>query len=211
LGFRSLFKEIREGKENLANKIKEEVTRKSAREIITYLINREYKNYEEDKCKVCEELLKLSLANHFEEFNLDFKSKLPLISIGAPAKAYLDELFKYLNTEIILPDNYEVANAIGAAVGSILVNEEVLIKPNSTKGNYTVHSSKVKEEFIELDEAIDYAKEIARELAIQKAEAAGAKKWELDLKVEEKEIELSKNFGGTLLEVKIEAIVVGTP
>jgi hypothetical protein len=36
-------------------------------------------------------------------------------------------------------------------------------------------------------------------------------KWELDLKVEEKEIELSKNFGGTLLEVKIEAIVVGTP
>jgi N-methylhydantoinase A/oxoprolinase/acetone carboxylase beta subunit len=68
LGFRSLFKEIREGKENLANKIKEEVTRKSAREIITYLINREYKNYEEDKCKVCEELLKLSLSDFPQHF-----------------------------------------------------------------------------------------------------------------------------------------------
>ncbi|SJZ69171.1 hydantoinase/oxoprolinase family protein [Selenihalanaerobacter shriftii] len=211
LGFNILVDEMLTDGDALAVQITDDVIKKSAKEIANYLITQEYDNYEDDKCEICESLLNLSINNISNNFNWDFKPKLPIIAIGAPAQAYLKDLDRYLHTDVILPQNYEVANAIGAAVGSILIEEEILIKPNPMQGNHIMHHTTGKEEFIELDEAITYAKDLGKRIAINKVKEAGAIDWEVDLEVEKKEIGLNSKFSGTLLEVKVIITVIGSP
>jgi hypothetical protein len=51
--------------------------------------------------------------------SLDFN--LPLIAIGAPVQAYLPDVAKKLGLELNIPGNAEIANAIGAAEGNLVL------------------------------------------------------------------------------------------
>jgi len=64
----------------------------------------------------------------------------PIVAIGAPAAAWADGLSGKMDTGVIVPDNAEVANAIGAAVGKAVESVEVLIRPDSVSGKYIVYS-----------------------------------------------------------------------
>ncbi len=46
--------------------------------------------------------------------DLRFQVKLSLVGIGAAARFVLPEVAERLGTEVILPDHYEVGNALGA-------------------------------------------------------------------------------------------------
>ncbi|MCK8827270.1 hydantoinase/oxoprolinase family protein [Natroniella acetigena] len=209
LGYELLLNDFAQVEEGFASKLKQMIIKKGAREIAIQLISDQYERYDEEKCQLCEQLLDDSLENEFGSFSWSLKPKAPIITIGAPAEAYLQQVNDYLDAEVILPQNYEVANAIGAAVANIWVKEEVLIKPNAMKGTYVLHSSQGKEEFVELEQAIEYAKNNGRELAVIKAKDAGAKKLEVNLDVKEKQVGLGAKFGGVLLEVRVNISVIG--
>ncbi len=49
-------------------------------------------------------------------FSMRFSLHLPIIGIGAAAKYFLPEVAKRLDTSVVFPENYEVGNAIGAAL-----------------------------------------------------------------------------------------------
>jgi hypothetical protein len=51
----------------------------------------------------------------------------PIIGIGAPAGIFLPAVAEALHTELILPEYHQVANAVGAIAGSVMVEEELLI------------------------------------------------------------------------------------
>ena len=53
----------------------------------------------------------------------------PIIGIGAPAGIMLDRTAQALHTELVLPKNHDVANAVGAIAGSVMVVEELLVYP----------------------------------------------------------------------------------
>lgn len=49
-----------------------------------------------------------------EYFKIDFKSSIPIVGAGAAAKYFLPGVVEKISGELILPDNHEVGNAIGA-------------------------------------------------------------------------------------------------
>ncbi len=51
-----------------------------------------------------------------ELFSVQFQLKLPIIGIGAAARAFLPGVARQLGTEVIFPDLFETGNAIGAAL-----------------------------------------------------------------------------------------------
>ncbi len=58
-----------------------------------------------------------------------FRLRQPIIGIGAPAIFFLHDVADALHTDLILSEHHQVANALGAIAGSVMVAEEILIYP----------------------------------------------------------------------------------
>lgn len=103
--------------------------------------------------------------------------KIPIIGIGAPAKIFLPRVAAMLHTELIIPDHYQVANAVGAVAGSVMVNEEAWIFPQNHGmyiTGYYVQSGEERKHFSKLEPAMEYAQKITGEKALARANEAGA-------------------------------------
>ena len=102
--------------------------------------------------------------------------KMPLVGIGAPASLLLPQVARTLHTDYISPPHYQVANAVGAAVGSVIAYQEAWVIPQSrnlrTVGYY-VQSGAKRQRFRTLSEALDYAETTTREMAITQAKKVG--------------------------------------
>lgn len=103
----------------------------------------------------------------------------PIIGIGAPAGIFLPDVAEALQTELILPDHYEVANAVGAIAGSVMVEEELLIYPRLSHDGlevfgYFVQAHDERTEFEELEDALAYARALSEERALGGAIRSGA-------------------------------------
>jgi N-methylhydantoinase A/oxoprolinase/acetone carboxylase beta subunit len=103
----------------------------------------------------------------------------PIIGIGAPAEVMLMDASKVLNTELILPEYYQVANAAGAIAGSVMITEEFLIYPHLSEGyveviGYYVQARESRQEYEQLEEALIFAKETSGKNARIAALRSGA-------------------------------------
>lgn len=135
----------------------------------------------------------------------------PVIAIGAPVKAWLPRMAKRLNAPLIIPENQEVANAIGSAAGKIMESVKILINPGEYGEGYLLHSTWEMKHFKELDEAIAYAKAYASEKAKEAALNDGA--CHVDLTVEHEDIYAQANMieNDIYIESRIEVIATETP
>jgi N-methylhydantoinase A/oxoprolinase/acetone carboxylase beta subunit len=103
--------------------------------------------------------------------------RLPVAAVGAPVRAYFPQLASRLQAELLIPEHAEVANAIGAASGGVVQSVEVVVEPEyniAGIASYRVYSSAEMREFATLEEALAYASEAGRELAMAAARRAGA-------------------------------------
>jgi N-methylhydantoinase A/oxoprolinase/acetone carboxylase beta subunit len=103
----------------------------------------------------------------------------PVIGIGAPAGIFLRTVAEALHTELILPEHHEVANAVGAIAGSVMVEEELLVYPQLSRDGlevlgYYVQAHDERHEFEELGEALAHAHGLAHERALGAALRSGA-------------------------------------
>lgn len=103
----------------------------------------------------------------------------PIIGIGAPAELLLAEAANALNTDLLLPEHFQVANAVGAVAGSVMVQEEVLVYPLLSEGGldvlgYHVQSGKGRQTFEGQQEAIEFARESCRTRVLSAAMRSGA-------------------------------------
>lgn len=110
--------------------------------------------------------------------------KMPVVGIGAPAGLVLPRVAELLHTKLILPQHYEVANAIGAVVGSVIVNKEAWIYPklrNLYPVGYIAQMGDLRKVFPTSKEAIAYAEEVLKEQAQANLQQAGAEVSEINL------------------------------
>jgi N-methylhydantoinase A/oxoprolinase/acetone carboxylase beta subunit len=113
--------------------------------------------------------------------HLDTRMRLrgPIIGIGAPAGIFLEQVAAKLHTDLILPEHHEVANAVGAIAGSVMVEEELLIYPRLSRDGlellgYFVQAHDERHKFEELDDALAHAHSLSRERALGAALRSGA-------------------------------------
>ncbi|MBI5439797.1 MAG: hypothetical protein HY900_01150, partial [Deltaproteobacteria bacterium] len=127
----------------------------------------------------------------------------PVVGIGAPAGILVPPLARRLGTEPVVPEHAEVANALGAIVGTILVQHEVLIRPAA--GNvfvcFTIDGKLP-------GDTLDHAVERGRSFLAEKLQAdvrrAGGDEMELSIREERKQARLASG-----LEMIVEVILRG--
>ena len=130
-----------------------------------------------------------SLYQAHPHLETSIRLRRPIIGIGAPAGIFLPSVAKALHTELILPEHHEVANAVGAIAGSVMVEEELLIYPKLSRDGlevfgYYVQAHDVRHEFEELSAALAHARELSRERALGAALRSGADKPEVTIEEE---------------------------
>lgn len=121
-----------------------------------------------------------------------FRLRQPIIGIGAPASFFLHDVADALHTDLILPEHHQVANALGAIAGSVMVAEEILIYPMLSSSGLEVlgyyvqtsdHGDRQTDrggqqtgrlEFEELEDALTRARALSKERALGAALRSGA-------------------------------------
>ncbi len=129
-----------------------------------------------------------------------FTSSATLVGIGAPIHVFLPEVARALGADFVVPPNAGVANAVGAITGNVMVEASVLVRPRYAPSGitgYLAYSSEENRSFVELEEALDWGKTRARELALRDAERRGAGKIEVKVWVEANEAEISVGMQGS--------------
>jgi len=107
----------------------------------------------------------------------DFHAETSLIGIGAPTKIFMEDVAEKLHAEADFPPYAMVANAIGAAVGSVVSEYVVRVEaggPKSGMEGYVVTGGEKVETFEYYGDAVKRAKELAEERACARARAQGA-------------------------------------
>ncbi len=120
-----------------------------------------------------------SLYNTHPHLETLFRLRQPIIGIGAPAGQFLKPVAEALHAELVLPEFHEVANAVGAIAGAVMVQEEILIYPRLDNAGlevlgYYVQTSEERLEIEDLAEALAHATRISQERALGAALRSGA-------------------------------------
>jgi hypothetical protein len=120
-----------------------------------------------------------SLYSSHPHLETSIRLRQPIIGIGAPAGIFLPAVTSALHTQLILPEHFEVANAVGAIAGSVMVEEEILIYPQLSKDGlevfgYYLQASDERQLYEELGDALTHARSLSRERALGAALRSGA-------------------------------------
>lgn len=89
--------------------------------------------------------------------NISCRLRKKVVAIGAPAQAWMKYAGSRLHADIIIPEHADIANAYGAAIGSHMEQIDILIRLDSTTGQYIVYSPLNRTTHDTLDTATDYA------------------------------------------------------
>jgi N-methylhydantoinase A/oxoprolinase/acetone carboxylase beta subunit len=106
----------------------------------------------------------------------------PLITIGAPVTSYMKPVAKNLNTNLIVPEHAEVANAIGAVCGGIVLRRRIIISAIDDARAYRAHLPDGVQDFSDLEAAVSYVHRTISPYMKAMAEKAGAEKVAVQMK-----------------------------
>lgn len=140
-------------------------------------------------------------------FKVDVSLQRPLAAIGAPVNAYLPEVARQLKTRLYLPEHAEVGNAIGAVVGSILQTVHVAIRAINGGVFFRAFLPDGIRDFPDLEEAVEFAQEIAQKTCKERARLAGAKAVKINLNRRDHIVQAGS---GGLEKVFVETIVTAS-
>ena len=88
----------------------------------------------------------------------------PIVAVGGPAAVYYDEVAKRCGAELVMPANFAVANAVGAAAGEVVVRSHAEVHSDGP-AQFRVVSGAGSEQVSDPAEAIVAATQRAREAA----------------------------------------------
>ena len=209
-------KRIRMTPEDFIEHGKIQVKRKIAREILKKLFFEETGKLTMDE--VATDFMEKAITGKVGlDYSVSIKLNKPLIGIGAPVRAWLPDVAKWLNTELLLSDYSHVGNAVGAITGNIIETVEVLIKPfkgeeAAENPRCTVFASFGRFDVQTYVEALKFATEKAGEIALDRAKKAGADVCDIKTDMKEKRYGFNDQLTGeVLIETELTVTAVGKP
>lgn len=98
-----------------------------------------------------------------------------LVGVGAPSWAFIPAIGDALNEAAVLPENADVAGAVGAAVGSFSMTYSVQIMSSKDHLNFRVHYPLGTADFDNIEAAVAFTCKFMEPWLINRAKNAGAK------------------------------------
>ncbi len=108
---------------------------------------------------------------------------IPLVAVGGPANVFYPRVGERLNTKAVIPEDADVANAIGAAIGRIKIRKVIEIT-GSESGGYHIHGPGEPVFSTSSTDALAQASSIASSYVEEKAESMGGTSPLVDIRVE---------------------------
>ncbi len=112
-----------------------------------------------------------------------------IVGIGAPAEAWMPDVAASLGMKLIIPEHYDVRNAIGAICSKITEYAEIAVRaaPNDFSANpeCRVYTPDGSQYFDDKDKAIKFAKKEGTRIAKKRAIASGGEKPEIEVRISE--------------------------
>ncbi len=130
-------------------------------------------------------------GNFFSRFKVD----IPVVLLGGPVVAYVNELKKLVDAEIIVPEYSDVGNAVGALAGKGSKRVEITVRTLYSESKYDLKTKGIfvytpagRRHFVIRDEAMNFAEEFGKELIIDYMAESGLSPNQVIINVEKKEI-----------------------
>jgi len=117
------------------------------------------------------------------DLSVSLTPSIPIVAVGGPAAVFYPEVGKRLNVEPVIPENADVANAIGAAVGRIKIRKVIEIT-GAESGGYHIHHLGNPSFIINSDDALKQASLLASDYVKDKAVSMGGLTPEVDIRIE---------------------------
>lgn len=147
----------------------------------------------------------------FKGMDISVKIDRPVVGIGAPAKALVGPLHERMGIETVIPDNFEVGNAVGAVCS--LISESVAVQVYPKDYKYIVFAPGTTPiDYSHFEEALTSAKTYAERSARERVDASGAE--DVRVKLEVLEHRFSDGYGKEmkfLNWVEVRAVATGRP
>jgi len=123
-------------------------------------------------CPVCKTLVKNLLSGGNDQYAMRINLKRPVVGIGAPIHFFLPKAAKALGAEAIIPEDADVANAIGAITSDVVVRRHIRINPNY-EGGFLIEGLAGAQHFACFEDADAFGREKLTALVIDLARTAG--------------------------------------
>jgi N-methylhydantoinase A/oxoprolinase/acetone carboxylase beta subunit len=148
-----------------------------------------------------------------KEIPAQYKVTIPIVLLGAPVKAYYEELKTLIDAEIVVPEQARVGNAVGALVGKGIKRIEITIRPYSMENpdqNFLVFTPAGRKKFEHYRTAVEYSHKTGEELILDSMKDFGVP--EGSIKIDTSVEYLSPpGWKQTPMETKITFVGVCTP
>ncbi len=180
LGASMLAKEVGLSPDVLCRQVVDGVGDRVSKALVTKILGDEgvLPDWEEEPS--AEALLARALGNRSDsDLRCEMQLRQPLVAIGAPVEAYMPRVADQLSTELIIPPHAEVANAVGAVMGSVVQQIRVTIQPLDDDV-FRLHLPDGVRDFSTLTESVRYAEEAMVERVKAMAREAGGSTLSLD-------------------------------
>jgi len=133
---------------------------------------------------------------------VDLALRRPVVLVGAPAESCLQPLRQLLGEQVRTVEHGEVANAVGAVVGRVVIRLTGEITVDEDE-RYHVHVAEGRFEFEDLAAAKDFAREHLRRQALAELARAGGRNGQV-------EVDLDDHFGEVAGTASLQRIYLRT-
>ena len=146
------------------------------------------------------------------DLDCQLKLRRPVVAVGAPVEAYMPRVAEQLHTELVIPHHTEVANAVGAVAGGVVLQRRVLIRPVDMDHHFRLHLPNGVRDVSSVEEGVAYAREtVTAELSVL-AQQAGADQAEIRMARVDKSAPVKGGWGQSVfLETELTFTAVGRP
>lgn len=132
----------------------------------------------------------------------------PVIGLGASAPLHYEGLPELVGNRCVIPEDTDVANALGAVVGQVRVSAEAIVS-QPAEGLFRVAAATMMKDFTDEAGALAWAGEAVSARAAEAARAAGAATAEVTL---ERDVRVSTVEGQRMfIEARLVAVATGRP
>ncbi len=141
---------------------------------------------------------------------VEFHAKLgvPLIALGASSGTYYPQVGKAMNCETVQCEHADVANAIGAVVGQVMVKRSGTIT-SPTEGVFRLHVGDVPQDYALAKDAMDALEDLLSHDVLQSAQGMGVE--DINLTADRQIKQASVEGQETFVEAVIEVTAMGRP
>jgi N-methylhydantoinase A/oxoprolinase/acetone carboxylase beta subunit len=125
-----------------------------------------------NSCPVCRVLVDHLINEQHPNYEVAIHFRRPVIGVGAPIQFFLPQAVVPFKARAILPENADVANAIGAITSHVLIQKLARIVPGKEDG-YVVEGISGARTFKSIEEADRFVREALTDVVHKKALEAG--------------------------------------